>query len=111
MIIQALKRVDLTPIMKLMMPIGSWYLRVSPRMITCREFNDFIFDYTEGLLSEKQITLFERHMKVCPMCRNFLKTYVATFKTGKAFFPYSDQEVPNTVPADLLDAITDVSDT
>ncbi|MBX2837789.1 MAG: zf-HC2 domain-containing protein [Gammaproteobacteria bacterium] len=96
--------------MKPIMPIGGWYLRVSPRMITCREFNDFIYDYTEGLLSEKQLKLFERHMRVCPMCRNFLKTYSAAFKTGALFFPNSDQQVPNSVPEDLIAAISDIND-
>lgn len=110
MIIHSLKRINLELFMQPLMPIASWYLRVSPRMVTCREFNDFIFDYTEGLLTEKQAALFERHMKICPMCRNFMKTYTATFKAGKAFFPYSNLEVPNTVPADLLNAITDVTD-
>jgi len=78
MIIQALKRMEFGLLRKAMGPLASWYVRVSPRMISCREFNDFIFDYTEGLL---------------------------------AFFPYSDRDVPDTVPADLLDAINDVSDT
>lgn len=93
-----------------MKPLGSWYLRVSPRMITCREFNDFVIDYTENLLSDKQVLLFERHMKVCPMCRNFMKTYIATIKAGEAFFPYNDTQVPSEVPEDLLNAIRDVSD-
>lgn len=96
--------------MKPIMPIGSWYLRTSSRMITCREFNEFIFDYTEGLLSDQQVALFERHMKLCPMCRNFMKTYVATFKAGKAFFPYDDNEVSSEVPEGLLNAIRSVSD-
>ncbi len=109
MIIQTFKTVGTTLLMKIMMPISAWYRRVSPRMITCREFNNFTFDYTEEKLTEKQVRLFDRHMKVCPMCRNFLKAYAATFKTGKRFFPYSDVEVPNTVPADLLKAITDES--
>jgi hypothetical protein len=109
MIIRALKRVNIEWLMKLLMPIGSWYLRKSPRMITCREFNEFIFDYTENLLSDKQLTLFNSHMKVCPMCRNFLKTYIAAYKAGKAFFPLSDESVPSSVPEDLLEAIRDVS--
>jgi len=111
MIIQALKRMEFGLLRKAMGPLASWYVRVSPRMISCREFNDFIFDYTEGLLTDEQVILFERHMKFCPMCRNYLKTYIAAYKTGKAFFPYSDRDVPDTVPADLLDAINDVSDT
>lgn len=90
------------------MPIGSWYMKVSPRMITCREFNEFVFDYIEGQLTDKQVVLFDRHMRVCPMCRNFMKTYEATIKAGKEFFPYSDEKTPDTVPDDLLDAIFDV---
>ena len=107
--IRSLKRAGIQRLMKPIMPIGAWYLRVSPRMITCRQFNDFIFDYTEGLLSDNQVTLFERHMKVCPMCRNFMKTYTATFKAGKAMFPDSDVHVPDSVPEDLLAAIRDVA--
>lgn len=110
MIIRALKKMNIELAMKAMMPISSWYISVSRRMITCQQFNDFIFDYTEELLTPEQVKLFERHMKVCPICRNFLKTYVAAFKTGKAFFPYSDQAVPDTVPEDLLEAIADVSE-
>jgi len=104
-----LKKINIEKLMRPIMPIGGWYLRVSPRMITCKEFNSFIFDYTEGLLSDKQLTLFERHMKVCPMCRNFLKTYIAGYKAGKALFPFSDIDVPDTAPKDLLDAISEIS--
>ena len=104
------KLIKIDTIMKPMMPIGGWYLREAPWMITCREFNDFVFDYTEGLLTDRQLLLFERHMRVCPMCRNFLKTYIAGYKAGKASCADSDLEVPNEVPQELLDAIADVSE-
>lgn len=91
------------------MPAGAWYLRVSPRMITCQQFNEFIFEYTEGNLSNKQLTLFERHMRICPMCRNFLRTYVASYKAGEIVTPYSDHENAATVPQELIDAISDIS--
>ena len=89
-------------------PIGAWYLRVSPRMITCREFNDFIIQYIEGTLTDKQSTLFNRHMRVCPMCRNFLKTYIAAYKAKDHIFPYEDIDVPDAVPQDLIEAILDI---
>jgi len=104
-----LKAIKFETLMRPIMPIGAWYFRVSPKMITCREFNQFIFDYTENLLTEKQSKLFERHMKVCPMCRNFLKTYIAAYKAGKHVFPENNLNVPDTVPQDLLDAISAVS--
>lgn len=105
------KKALMNLVIKPMRPIAKWYFRASPNMITCKEFNDFIFDYTEGLLSENQTKLFERHMKFCPSCRNFLKTYIATYKAGKAILPYDDLVVPNTIPKDLLDAISDLGDT
>ena len=108
MITQVFWKRQIEQVMSPMRPVGAWYMRISPRMITCREFNEFVFDYSEGLLTQKQVTLFERHMKWCSMCRNFLKTYEATFKAGDAFFPYSDEKTPDTVPEDLLDAIRDV---
>ena len=92
--------------MKPVMFIGAWYLKVSPRMITCREFNELIYDYTEDLLNDQQSIIFKRHMKYCPMCRNFLKTYVATYKAGDASFPHSDLQVPKAVPKRLLDVIS-----
>lgn len=110
MMSKLLKAIKIEKIMRPIMPIGGWYLKYSPRMITCREFNSFIFDYTEGLLNEKQLKLFERHMKVCPMCRNYLETYIAGYKAGSASLPYNDLDVPDSVPQDLLDAIVDVSD-
>jgi len=105
-----LKKTLMNLIIKPMQPIAGWYFRVSPNMITCQEFNNFIFNYTEGLLSENQTKLFERHMKFCPACRNFLKTYIATYKAGKVLFPYNDLDVPNIVPTDLLKAISDSND-
>jgi len=88
--------------MKPVMPIGGWY------MITCKEFNDFIYDYVEENLTQKQLILFKRHMKVCPMCRNFLRTYLAAYKAKDGLLPYSNLDVPTSMPQDLIDAILDV---
>lgn len=107
MIRQPKTRAALMRLVKPMLPIWSWYMRVSPRMINCREFNESIFDYTEDLLGDQETTLFERHMTVCPVCRNFMKTYTATFKTGKEFFPYENEEISSEMPKDLLNAIQD----
>ena len=108
MIHRTLKYMKLDALVRPIKPIGAWYLRVSPRMITCREFNDFIIDYTEGNLTEEQSILFKRHMRVCPMCRNFLRTYIATYKAADRILPYDDTEVPSEVPQDLIDAILDI---
>ena len=108
MINHFIKHLRLDAIIRPFMPIGAWYLRTSSRMITCREFNDFIYEYVDGTLSEKQTVLFKRHMRICPMCRNFLKTYIATYKAEGQIFPYDDIDVPDEVPQELIDAILDI---
>ena len=100
------KKTMMNLVIKPTQPIAGWYFRASPNMITCKEFNNFIFNYTEGLLSEDQTKLFERHMKFCPTCRNFLKSYIAAYKAGKVLLPYKDLDVPSIVPKDLLEAIS-----
>jgi hypothetical protein len=106
-----LKYLRLDVFMWPIMSIGGWCFRVSSRMISCREFNEFIYDYVEGTLTEEQVILFERHMRVCPMCRNFLKTYIAAYKAEGHILPYDDIDVPDSVPQDLIDAILDVQRT
>lgn len=108
MINGVLKYLRLDVLLRPLTPIGGWYLRTSSHMITCREFNDFIYDYVDKTLSEKQTVLFERHMRICPMCRNFLKTYIATYKAAGQILPFDDMVVPDEVPQDLIDAILEV---
>ncbi len=108
MIRRSLKYMKLEKIMSPIFPIGAWYMRVSPRMITCKQFNDFIFDYVGGNLSEKESVLFMRHMRVCPMCRQFLRNYIAALKASEMILPFDDTVVPESVPQDLIEAIIDV---
>ena len=108
MISRALKFLKLDILALPLRPIGGWYLRASSHMITCREFNDFIYAYVDGTLSKKQTILFKRHMAICPMCRNFLKTYIAVYKARGEALPYSDIDVPDEVPQDLIEAIIEV---
>ena len=70
--------------------LAGWYFRIHPRHITCREFNNSIFDYIEENLTNDQTTSFKRHRHACPICRNFLKTYMATYKAKDYITPYED---------------------
>ena len=110
MIRHALKRLGRAVIIKPLLPLAGWYFRVSPRMITCRQLNDLIYDHTEGNLSEKQTALFDRHIHVCPMCRNFYKTYMATYKAKSHISPHSNLDVLSEVPQNLINAIDDIRD-
>ena len=108
MINRAVKYLKLDILIRPFKPIGGWFFRVFPNMITCREFNDLIYDHVEGTLSEKEALLAKRHLRVCPLCRNFLRTYTAAHQAKTHFFPFENIDTPDKVPQDLIDAILDV---
>lgn len=80
-------------------------LKSLPGMITCREFENFIVDYLEGALPETQIKLFERHIKICRECKDYLAAYQLTTKLSAALKVAPDEPVPSDVPQDLIDAV------
>jgi len=89
-----------------MQRVGSLLLRYLPGQITCGEFESFLLDYHEERLPEADRVLFERHMRVCPMCRTSLKTYLKTIEMEKCLFPNSVRnEQFKDAPQELIDAI------
>ena len=91
--------------------IKGFMLRHGPRMITCREFEDFVLDYLDGSLSAPQRRIFELHMKICRECRDYLAAYQKSITLGKAAFEQPDAPVPDEVPEDLVRAILDARET
>jgi len=93
-----------------MMTIGGSMLRYMPGQITCRQFEEFLIDYLEDRLTVEQRKLFERHMKVCPMCRTSLKSYLKVIEMGKSVCAEDEKDEQFTAaPQDLIEAIIDVS--
>lgn len=86
-------------------------LKYVPGMITCVEFESFIDDYLDDQLEPQQKILFERHIKLCRECHDYLTAYRQSIALGKAVFSPSDAElaVPEEVPTDLLQAILDAT--
>jgi hypothetical protein len=84
--------------------LGSIYLRHFPGQITCREFESFIIDYAEGDLTERQRRVFDWHMVICPMCKVHFETYMETIRLERTLGG-GDDEVPEGVPAELLNAV------
>jgi len=78
-------------------------------MMTCREFEDFVSDYTDGELSNKQCSRFEQHLNMCLECRQYLQAYQRTIEVSRAVFHSPDQPVPDEVPEDLIKAILNAS--
>ena len=74
-------------------------------LITCRELNDIIGDYLAGELTPTQQAAFDRHMAVCPECREYLETYKTTVALGKSAFDHPDDPPPASLPPGIIKAI------
>lgn len=85
--------------------IKGMMLKHMPLMITCLEFEDFIIDYLEGELSERQRTVFELHLKICRECRDYLAAYRRTMEVSKMTSQSDRPQLRGTMPDDLIKAI------
>jgi len=73
--------------------------------MTCREVLDFLMAYLDEQLTPDQRHEFERHLGVCPSCVNYLESYKATVKLGKAAMHDLDEPAMGSVPEGLIRAI------
>lgn len=83
--------------------IKSW-LHAMPGMISCSEFESFILDYFEGDLPATQRRVFERHLRFCRECRDYLAAYKATLALEKRVLA-DDGALDMEVPEDLIAAV------
>ena len=72
--------------------------------LTCRDFVDFLMDYLDGELATDSRAEFDRHLDVCPGCKNYLATYEQSVELGKKVCRHDDG-VPGDVPEELVQAI------
>ncbi len=81
-------------------------MKITPGMITCEEFDKIIVDYYDDNLSAKQRRTFERHLKICPHCQDYIKAYNESRKLGALSMEeiYND-DLPEDMPEELLQAI------
>jgi anti-sigma factor RsiW len=75
------------------------------RMITCREFEDFVMGYLDDELPARQRSIFEFHMRLCRECREYLAAYQRSIEVGREAFKSDDEVVADDVPEDLIKAI------
>ena len=71
----------------------------------CREVVEFLAEYLSGELQREQRLAFEEHLDACPQCVAYVESYKETVKLGKAAFSHSDENVPDEVPEELVQAI------
>lgn len=76
-------------------------------MITCKHLIGFLDDYVEGRLSLVEHTAFKAHLLFCRDCRNYVESYKAVMKLGRA----SGKEVQApaaSVPESLIQSILSI---
>jgi len=67
---------------------------------TCKEITGLILDYLNGTLSPSVKRDFERHLRICPDCVNFLNTYNKTVTVSGSIRS-------ETIPAKVRENIVD----
>lgn len=73
-------------------------------MLTCKEFDDFMVDYLgDGLPVWQKFTCW-LHVKMCRECTYFVREYQRTIELGKTAFDDLDDQVPDSVPDELIKA-------
>lgn len=87
--------------------LKGFMLKRMHRMITCREFENFVLSYLDGELSSRQKIVFETHLRICRECRDYLAAYQRASELGRAVLSSPNGPVPEDVPEDLVKAILD----
>jgi len=72
--------------------------------MTCKELIDFLMDYLDGELPGEVRAEFERHVKDCPPCLNYLDSYRTAVELGRKVCEAEDA-LPCEVPEPLVQAI------
>jgi anti-sigma factor RsiW len=72
--------------------------------VTCQEVADYLADYVNGELTDRERALFEEHLHLCPNCVEYLAIYRTTVTLGRHAFDDSDA-VERRIPEGLVAAI------
>ncbi len=73
--------------------------------MTCRDLAEFLIDYLDGDLPAEQRLVFETHLRRCPPCEAYLRTYEATIRITKLVHTETCPEKGHTCPEELVLAI------
>jgi len=65
---------------------------------TCKQIAALVFDYVNDELSPRHKRDFQQHLKICPDCVNFLKTYKKTIEATGALYA-------NDIPPEVRDSL------
>ena len=73
--------------------------------LTCREFIEFLWQYEANELSPEERARFDDHLRRCDPCVRYVQSYRETMRIGKAALTPTEDQVPATVPEELIQAI------
>lgn len=75
--------------------------------LTCREFIEFLDDYVRNDLPAGRREAFESHVRGCPDCETYLKTYLETVRLAQSSLGVesADGPPPHDAPEELIRAI------
>jgi len=73
------------------------------KQISCQQLEAFIDDYLDENLSEIELTTFNAHLEMCPMCDKYLDNYRNSVALGKA--AYKNEDECESIPEPLVQAI------
>ncbi len=76
-----------------------------PWMITCEEFEGFVVDYLEDNLDTARRRRFEKHLRMCRECREYLAAYKSAMQSASQGIENAVAEIPEKVPEDLVAAV------
>ena len=74
-------------------------------MMTCQEMADFLMAYLDDELPAAQRQEFQQHLEACPPCVHYIRTYEQTVELGKTACQHPDDDIPEDVPEQLVQAI------
>jgi len=67
---------------------------------TCKEMTDLVLDYVNDRLTADVKREFKQHLRICPDCVSFLKTYKKTVSVTRSLAP---DEIPQRVRKNILE--------
>jgi anti-sigma factor RsiW len=73
--------------------------------VTCQQCIEFLLEYLAGELAPVERAEFESHLRLCPPCLDYLRTYELAVRLGKAVCREPASPTAPAVPEELVQAI------
>jgi anti-sigma factor RsiW len=70
----------------------------------CRDCAEFLAEYVAGELPPDELAVFERHLKACRNCEEYMIQYRLTIEAGKAACADTPQDIPEALIQAILAA-------